>query len=74
MRGEGRNRLARCPDSVKPHSLRRSSITYWLNGGHAKQLVSDRMDVSPGVIGKHYDARTEEEKRRMRREMFEIDE
>jgi hypothetical protein len=52
---------------VKPHSIRRSAITYWQNEGHAKQLVSDPMDVSPGVIDTHYDALTEEEKRRMLR-------
>ena len=69
-----RDRLARCPDGVKPHSIRRSSITYWLNEGHAKQLVSDRMDVSPDVIDQHYDARSAEEKREMRRDMFEMDE
>jgi hypothetical protein len=58
---------------VKPHSIRRSAITYWLNEGHAKQLVSDRMDVSPDVIDQHYDARSAEEKREMRRDMFEMD-
>lgn len=62
-----------CPESVKPHSIRRSAITAWLNEGHSKELVSDRMDVSPDVLEEHYDQRTEEEKRRLRRELFEMD-
>lgn len=63
---------AKCPESVKPHSIRRSSITNWLNEGHSKELISDRMDVSPDVLDEHYDARTEEEKRELRREVFEM--
>lgn len=64
---------ARCPGSVKPHSLRRSAITNFLNDGHSKELVSDRMDVSKKILDKHYDGRTESEKRELRREMFEMD-
>ena len=63
-----------CPESVKPHSLRRGAITAWLNEGHSKELVSDRMDVSTDVIEEHYDQRTEQEKRQMRRELFEMNE
>ncbi|MFC7059071.1 tyrosine-type recombinase/integrase [Halovenus salina] len=62
-----------CPESIKPHSIRRSAITEWLNKGHSIELVSDRMDVSPDVLEKHYDQRTEEEKRELRRELFEMD-
>jgi hypothetical protein len=57
---------------VKPHSLRRSAITYWLNEGHSKELISDRMDVLKKVLDKHYDARTESEKRELRREAFDM--
>lgn len=62
-----------CPPSVKPHSIRRGAITHWLNEGHSKELVSDRMDVSPDVIEEHYDQRTKEEKRQLRRELFNMD-
>ncbi|WP_144049576.1 hypothetical protein [Halorubrum salipaludis] len=62
-----------CPDSVKPHSFRRGAITAWLNKGHSKELVSDRIDVSTDVIEEHYDQHTEGEKRQLRRGFFEMD-
>lgn len=64
----------RCPSSVPPHSIRRSSITAWLNEGHSKELLSDRMNVSTKTLEKHYDARTESEKRELRREAFGMEE
>jgi site-specific recombinase XerD len=64
---------ARCPGSVPPHALRRSATTAWLNDGHSKELVSDRMNVSKKILDKHYDGRSESEKRELRREMFEMD-
>ena len=67
------DKAEKCPESVKPHSIRRSAITAWLNEGHSKELVSDRMDVSPDVLEEHYDQRTEEQKRELRRELFEMD-
>lgn len=63
----------RCPSSVSPHPLRRSAITYWLSEGHEPYLISDRMDVGLETLEKHYDARSESEKRRLRREKFGID-
>jgi hypothetical protein len=50
-----------------------SAITNFLNDGHSKELISDRMDVSVDVLEKHCDARSESEKRELRREMFEMD-
>jgi hypothetical protein len=63
----------RCPSSVPPHALRRSAITEWLNRGHNKELLSDRMNVSTKTLDKHYDARTAGEKRELREELFEMD-
>lgn len=60
----------RCPSSVSPHPIRRSAITAWLNEGHRKELISDRMDVSADTLDRHYDARTESEKRKIRRKQF----
>jgi len=65
-----RDAAARCPGSVPPHAIRRSAITAWLNDGHTKELLSDRMNVSVKTLEKHYDARTESEKRELRREEF----
>lgn len=67
------NAACKFPGSVSPHPLRRSAITNFLNDGHSKELISDRMDVSVDVLEKHYDARSESEKRELRREMFEMD-
>ncbi|SDF53689.1 tyrosine-type recombinase/integrase [Halorientalis regularis] len=67
------NYAQRCPSSVSPHAVRRSAITAWLNEGHRKELIGDRMNVSPKTLDKHYDARTKEEKRDLRREMFDIE-
>jgi len=64
---------SKCPDSLYPHAIRRGAITEWLDGGHSKELVSDRMDVSKKVLDKHYDTRSESEKRQLRREMFGMD-
>lgn len=66
------NYAQRCPSSVSPHPLRRAAITNWLNEGHRKELIGDRMNVSPKTLDKHYDARTKGEKRELRREMFEL--
>lgn len=63
-----------CPEGVKPHSIRRSAITTWLDRGHSKELISDRMDVTKEVLDEHYDERNEEQKRELRRELFEMDE
>lgn len=63
----------RCPSSVPPHELRRSAITAWLNEGHSKELLSDRMNVSTKTLEKLYDARTQGEKRELRAEVFEMD-
>lgn len=64
---------SKCPSTVSPHDVRRSSITAWLQEGYSKELVSQRMDVSLKVLNKHYDVRTEAEKRRVRKERMDLE-
>lgn len=64
---------ARCHSSVSPHDLRRSSVTDLLNNDNRKELVADRVDMSVSTLDKHYDQRTETEKRELCREEFDLD-
>jgi len=68
------NKTQEWPSSVPPHTIRRSAITAWLNEGHPKELLSDRMNVGTDTLEKHYDARTESEKRELRRDEFGMSE
>ena len=57
-----------CPSSMSPHPLRRASISYHLNREWPKEKVSERANVSVEVLDKHYDARKESAKRRVRKQ------
>lgn len=60
-----------CPSSVTPHPIRRGYITHLLRAGVPVDVVGDRCNVSPAVIDKHYDVRSEEDKMRQRREILD---
>jgi integrase len=66
--GLDRSRPYECPSSLSPHPMRRGAVTYHLQQGTPEPVVSDRMDVSPDVIDRHYDQRSPEEKMRQRRQ------
>lgn len=56
---------------MTPHPIRRGYITHLLQAGVPVGVVSDRCNVSPKVIDRHYDVRSEEEKMRQRREVLD---
>jgi integrase len=60
-----------CPSGFTTHPLRKWAIMNQLDAGMAKELLSDRVDVSVPVLDKHYDQRTEERKSKRRREELE---
>ncbi|PSP87777.1 integrase [Halobacteriales archaeon QS_4_69_34] len=59
---------SKCPSSVSPHPIRRSAITEHLNQDVPKEVASERMAVSVKTLEQHYDARTKEDKRELRRD------
>lgn len=60
-----------CPSSVSPHDVRRGSITHHLNSDIPKRIVADKMNVSEDVLDEHYDARSERDKMKLRREYMD---
>lgn len=66
------DRAPSCPSSVSLHPIRRGSITYHINRGWPKEKLSERVDVSVGVLDKHYDARTKERERKGRKEFIDL--
>jgi hypothetical protein len=56
---------------VTPHPIRRGYITHLLKRGIPVEVGSERCNVSLGIIDKHYDVRSAEEKMRQRRQMFD---
>jgi integrase len=63
---------SKCDEAVAPHDIRRSSISAWLQKGVEPALLSDRVDTSTDMMDKHYDVRSESEKRERRRDAFDM--
>jgi len=60
-----RREVGSCADEchhTNAHSLRKASITHFLNRGVSVEVVSDRMNVSIETINKHYDRPTDDER------------
>lgn len=65
------NQAYQCPSSEPPYALRHGYITAKRNDGVPIDVLTERCDASEPVIDKHYDERTEEEKRELRRQILE---
>jgi len=63
-----KNEAHHCPSTVATHALRRGALTHWLTEDWPIEQVSDRADVSPKVLKKHYDQRTKLGKMEQRRD------
>ena len=62
---------SRCPSSVPPYALRHGYLSNRLNLEVPIEIVGERCDVSPDVIKKHYDERSESQKRKICRQVFQ---
>lgn len=65
------NDCIKCPYNVRPHDIRRGSITRWLKEEKPDAAISDRANVSLKTLDKHYDRRTKSEKAESRRQFFD---
>lgn len=61
---------SKCPSSLSPYPARHGYITQKRREGVAIAVLSDRCDVSEAILKKHYDERTDEERRELRREQL----
>lgn len=64
---------SQCPSTLYPHAFRRGSITHHLREDTPKHLISDRMDVNPETLDKHYDTRSDKERMEQRRDYLPFD-
>lgn len=62
---------SKCESSRPPHALRHGYLTELRREGVPIEVIQDRCDVSEAVLEKHYDERSEDEKRQQRSEILE---
>ena len=65
------NDALKCPSSHSPYSTRHGYFTEIRRKVVPVAVLSERCDVSEEILEKHYDERTDEERREFRREMFD---
>lgn len=68
---ESNDQASKCPSSEAPYSTRHGYITDLRRAGVPKSVVSERCDVSEAVLDKHYDERTDGDRRKLQREILE---
>jgi hypothetical protein len=56
---------------VGSHAVRRGGITHYLSSDVPQEAVSNRADVSPDVLEKHYDQRSQKNKMEQRRKYLD---
>jgi site-specific recombinase XerD len=66
-----RDKYSKCPGSHSPHDIRHTYLTECLRDGIPVEALSERCDVTREILEKHYDERTPEEKRDLRRRILE---
>lgn len=62
--------LKSCPSARSPHGVRRGSITKHRKEGIPREVVSERVNASDGVLEKHYDQRSKRQRMRNRRDLI----
>lgn len=65
------DKYSKCPESHSPHDIRHTYLTECLRDGVPAEALSERCDVTREILEKHYDERTPEEKRDLRRRVLE---
>ena len=65
------DKYSKCPGSHSPHDIRHTYLTECLRDGIPAEALSERCDVTRAILEKHYDERTPEEKRDLRRRILE---
>ncbi|AGB36911.1 tyrosine-type recombinase/integrase [Natronococcus occultus] len=66
-----KHEASKCPSSQSSYAARHGHITQLRRLGLPKSVVSERCDVSEEIIEKHYDERSEEERRKLHRDLLE---
>jgi len=70
MAAQNGDKASKCESSLSPHPIRRGYITHSLSEGVPIDVLSRRCDVARKTLEKHYDARTEEDRMKQRKQVL----